>query len=83
MLEGNRDVIVCAQKKDADAATKLQIGEVIFQLFLYLSSKLENIIFSRTMKNSSYNKSASLEARTKGRKIIRNIGSSSDKQITK
>ena len=35
------------------------------------------------MQNSSYHKSAALEARTKCRRLIRNIGSSSDEQVTK
>ena len=70
------------KKKDADVATTLQKGEVMFQLFSDLSSKLENDIFFflRTMQNSSFHKAATLEARIKDRRLTSNIGSASDKK---
>ena len=85
MLECNRGVRGCVQKKDLDIATKMQSCEGMLNLFLDLPSKLVNIVlfFPRTNQNYSHHNAAALEKRLKDKRLARNMGVTYHSQITK
>ena len=68
---------------DTDEATKFQTGEGVFQLFLKISSKLENIILfkKRITHYHTCANLAALEAQTKDKRIRRIIGRKSEVKL--
>ena len=82
-MDINREEPDCVQKGDGDESIKLKMGEGIFQLFIEMSSKIENIILLRLkiIYNLTYTKAASFKSQLKDKRIIRNMGKKSEVQI--
>ena len=74
-MEDNREEPGHTQKKEMDEHIKLQTGEGFFQLFLQISSKIENIIMLRLRRtnNSSYAIKDVLEAQKNSKKFTGNM----------
>ena len=67
------ETFVFVQKEDLDEAIQLQVGKVIFQLFLLNKCRLEKIILctKRLEINSTHANTADLEVRTKHKRMTR------------